>query len=186
MAIYEVKRLLTVAACDAALQTASEKIEDLEYKKATIMRRILVHNRVASKAKEELQHLTTELIVLDAVLANMEEARAIRECRYKIARAQCRIQFLELRLEDYSVPALIFKELKLQQAEAALREAAAFKTAIETHRNGLVQVLANEQPDAAVPPAVLVPLIASPQPVPHPKKIPTPQSANRSLKKRTG
>jgi|GEM_PF-3234012 len=183
MAIYDVKRLLTSADCDAALKTASATIESLEYKKATLEHRVHVHHRVVSKAREELRSQETELIVLNAGLSNAGDGRQAREYRCKITKVQWRIQLLQLRLEDYGEPALLIKELKLRQTEAALEDSKEIKAALEGHYAELQQALGNDEPNEVVP---LIPLITSPQPAPRFKEMTVPKSADRSLKKGIG
>lgn len=181
MAIYTIKRLLTITDCDTALRIVSKAIEDLAFKKKKLERRLEVHHRITSKAITERSSLEIDVAVFSAGLLAAGEGFLAQTYRYKIARAQCRIQFLDLRLEKYNAPALLMKELKLHQAAAALQEAAMFKATLEAHRAELIQMTDR----ASRKPALLVPFISTPGPVPGSKEVAL-QWNKRFLKRRTG
>lgn len=119
-------RLLTVAESEAILQKATASANLLKERKYRLQRRVDAHHRIALKSREELAALAVELQVLNAVIVTAGSARREREYNCKIAKAQWRIQLLQLRLEDYSEPALLVKEMQLQQVNAALTEAELF------------------------------------------------------------
>jgi len=127
-------RLLTVAESEAIFQKATASAHLLKERKYRLQRRIDTHHRIALKSREELAALAVTLQVLNAGMVKAGSARLEREYNCKITKTQWRIQLLQLRLEDYSEPALLVKEMQLQQANAALAEAERFIEQINSRK----------------------------------------------------
>ncbi|WP_300598716.1 hypothetical protein [Niabella sp.] len=187
MAIYDLTGLLTVTDCDVALKTVSKTIAKLQKKRDVLEHRLEVHEEMVFKVTEERRSLELDVLLLNSRLSRMEEGYRARECRYQIHRAECRIEFLDLRLEKYSQPMLLVKQFHLNQVRSALEDAVQFKAELEAHRTALLQEAAAQQPAiAAAPVTTMMPLTPVPQPTQRPDHLAQPKPVARFLHKRTG
>jgi hypothetical protein len=134
---YSLEKLAKTSDVDAFMQMVEEGLEELSFKKISLLRQKEQYSARYSQLEVDLATVNSEIIALDTVLTSLAESDLRDDMFSKKRKLEYRKFLLEERSEDYGVLALLEKEMEVSLIEQQIIESNNLKGLLEARKTEL-------------------------------------------------